>query len=111
MLLAGVLALVTTAASGLLCALALAGLRRSDNAVARRYAKYSAWLSLLWLPMITSVAMARAMYSTGPESKAYYLARGISEGMNAGALNIPIGLTAVVLWIVARRRIAALKSG
>jgi hypothetical protein len=57
-----------------------------------------------------SMAIAQAMHSTGPESKAHYLARGISEGMNTGALNIPIGLTAAVLWVVARRRIAALKN-
>jgi hypothetical protein len=105
--LAMTLALLTTACGGVCCVLAIVGLRRGENFSARRCAKYSVWSSAAFLPLITAASTASAVGSSGPESKAYYLARGISEAMNAGALNIPIGIIACVLWIVARRRLAS----
>jgi hypothetical protein len=78
-----------------------------DNARARRYTTWSMWLSAAFLPLITIAAAVGAEWTTGPGSKASYLARGISDGMNAGLLNIPIGLTSVVVWVIARKRDAA----
>jgi hypothetical protein len=102
-----ILALLTTAGGAVCCVRAIVGLRRGEDLHARRYAKYSVCASMAFLPVITAASTLSAASSMGPKSKAYYLARGISESMNAGALNIPIGVAAFVVWIVARWRPAA----
>lgn len=107
---AALVAWIVVAFAAVLCGLAIARLRSGHNALALRHAKYAGGASMAFLPITLSAALAQSMVSNGPESKAYYLARGISATLNAGSLIVPIGVASIIVWIVARRREARTKA-
>ena len=104
------LAVAITVLASVLCGRAIARLLRGSNTLARRYAKYAVGASAAFLPITLAAAVGQSMSSTGPESKAYCLARGIAAAMNAGVLTVPVGIASVIVWIVARHREAATKA-
>jgi hypothetical protein len=62
------------------------------------------------LPMSFAASIVVANISDGAESKATALARGISQGMNAGVVDIPTGLVSFIIWILSKRRMTAGKT-
>jgi hypothetical protein len=62
------------------------------------------------LPMIFAASIVVAEIGDRAESKATALARAISQGMNAGVVDIPTGLVSFIIWIVSRRRMSAGKA-
>lgn len=98
------LAFATTILAGLLCGVAILRLRRQAHNDARRFALFSMWASMAFLPILFAWVVFAAASAIGPESKATLLARGISAAMNCGILDIPVGLTSLIVWLVARAR-------
>jgi len=95
-----------TAIAALLCARAAVELYRGRDR-AGRFAVLSMIAAAMFLPLIMLGGTLFGMSSAGPESKAFVLARSISTAFNCGALDIPIGAIAFVIWLVARRRARA----
>jgi cytochrome bd-type quinol oxidase subunit 2 len=104
MVIAGYLAGATTCVAAVFCFLAIVRAWRTDNSGARRFAKFSMWAAISFIPIMVVAAPYFALSSADAESKATVLARGISESMNCGALSFPTGMVSLVVWIVAKRR-------
>lgn len=92
-----------TIIAALLCARALYELRRSAPQ-AGRFAVYSMIAAAMFLPIILLGGGLLISGDVEGESKAFLLGRAISLTFNCAALDIPIGATAFVVWIIARRR-------
>ena len=104
MVIVGYLAGATTCIAAIFCFLAVVRARRTDYSSARRFARFSMWAAISFIPIVFVAAPYFALSSADAESKATLLARGIAQAMNCGALSFPIGMVSLVVWIVAKRR-------
>lgn len=82
----------------------IAALRKRNPARARILARWGVVAGIAFFP-VTFFAVSTIAVSIGDaaESRAYLLARGISEGMNTGVFVVAFGVAAVVTWIRARK--------
>jgi hypothetical protein len=94
-----------------LCVRACVSLGRGENEVAARSARRSMFAAgSFLLPVVFATLIVVAEISHGAESKATALAQGISQGMNAGVVDIPTGLVSFIIWILSKRRMSAGKT-